>query len=142
MNDETPQPTPRDVVAELYRLFSAGRLEETFKLMDPDVVLIEPGDPDIIPWAGEFRGHDGLRRFYDGLGEGLSHIEIDPDSLRLIPIGGNRVLALGTERGTAARTGRQYETRSAWIWTVRQGRISHLIAFHDTAAMAAAMRRS
>lgn len=129
-----------EVVETLYRLFGEGRVEDTFELMDPGVILNEPGDPELLPWAGEFRGLDGLRRFYEGLGSGLSSIEIDPDSLQLLPVGEDKVLAMGTERGTAAATGRAYVTKSAWIWTVRHGRIHGLQAFHDTAAMERALR--
>ncbi len=140
MSDDRKFPEPRDVIAEVFHLFGAGRLEETFALMDPDVVLLEPGDPELLPWAGEFHGHEGVRRFYEGLGTSLSRIEIDPDSLSLTALDGGRVLALGTEEGTVSKTGRRYETQSAWIWTVREGRITHLRAFHDTAAMVDALR--
>lgn len=131
---------PVRTVAELYRLFGEGHLEETFALMHPEVTLTEPGDPDVLPWAGEFRGHEGVRRFYEGLAEGLAEIQIDPDSLWLGRLDSGRVLATGTERGTAAGTGRSYETRSAWIWTVEGGLIRSLTAFHDTAAMTEALR--
>ena len=103
--------------------------------MHADVILDEPGDPDVLPWAGTFHGHEGLRRFYDRLGAGLREIEIDPESLELIPVGVDQVLALGTERGVFASTGQPYVTKSAWLWTVRDGRIAALRAFHDTAAM-------
>ncbi|MEZ4584861.1 MAG: nuclear transport factor 2 family protein [Gemmatimonadales bacterium] len=132
--------SPIDVVRTLYRLFGEGRLEETFELMSPEVVLHEPGDAELIPWAGEFVGHEGLRRFYGGLASALSEISIDPASLRLVPIGADEVLALGTERATGAATGKSYESRSAWHWTVREGWITGLTAFHDTAAMEAALR--
>jgi len=115
-------------------------LDETFDLMAPEVVVNEPGDAAHIPWAGEFRGHDGLRRFYDGLAEARSTIEIEPGSLELLPVRNEQVLALGTERRISAKTGRSYVTRSAWLWTVREGRIGELTAFHDTAAMEAALR--
>ena len=136
----TSQDSPTAVVASLYDLFGQGRLEETFALMHPDVVLHEPGDPDVLPWAGTHRGHDGLRRFYDGLADGLSEIAIEPTSLELFPIAHDAVLALGTERGTAAATGGRYETASAWLWTLRDGRIVGMRAFHDTAAMHRAFR--
>lgn len=132
--------SPLETVAALYSLFGEGRLEETFEFMDPEVVLSEPGDAARIPWAGEFRGHDGLKRFYNALAEALSTIEIDPASMELLPVGRDQVLALGSERGVSAATGRTYETRSAWLWTVREGRIGRLTAFHDTAAMEAALR--
>ena len=131
--------TPSAVIAELYQLFGEGRLDETFALMDPDVRLVEPGDEEVLPWGGEFRGHEGLRAFYDGLARGLSHIEIDADTLEITDLGDGRVLVLATERGTASATGRTYESRSAWVWTVEDGRIVDMRAFHDTGAMAAAM---
>ncbi|NNM34882.1 MAG: SnoaL-like domain-containing protein [Gemmatimonadetes bacterium] len=130
--------TPLRIVAELYRLFAEGELAQTFDLMHVDVTLIEPGDPQCLPWAGTFRGHAGLHSFYDALGSSLSSIEIDADSLKLLPMDAGQVLALGTERGVSSATGKSYETHSAWLWTVEDGLIRHLRAFHDTAAMAGA----
>lgn len=140
MTETPPSHAPVDVVKRLYRLFDEGRLEETFALMASDVVLSEPGDAALLPWAGEFHGHDGLRRFYDGLAAGLSQIAIDVEALRYLEVGEDSVLVLGTERGTGAATGRGYATRSAWLWRVRDSLITQLTAFHDTAAMADAMR--
>lgn len=134
--------TPTAVVSNLYALFGAGRIDETFDVMDPGVVLHEPGDPSLLPWAGTHVGHAGLTRFYEALGQGLSEIEIDRDTLELLPVGDNRVLALGTERGVSADTGRAYETQSAWLWTLRDGLITELRAFHDTAAMSAAFNQA
>lgn len=131
--------TASDVIDQLYRLFGEGRLDETLALMDPEVRLQEPGDRSVLPWAGEFVGHSGVIEFYASLGRGLSTIEIDGASLRLLGIGDDQVLTLGTERGTSAETGRTYVSRSAWLWTVQEGRITELQAFHDTAAMLAAM---
>ncbi len=130
--------SPLDVIASLYRLFGEGRIDETFDLMHPEVVLHEPGDPSVLPWAGRHVGHAGVRRFYEGLSSGLSHIVIDPESLELRAVGDHDVLALGTERGVSAKTGRSYETHSAWLWTLRDGRIVELRAYHDTAAMRSA----
>lgn len=129
---------PLRVVEELYRLFAEGELAQTFDLMHPEVTLLEPGDPECVPWAGVFEGHPGLRAFYDALGSSLNSIEIDADSLKLFPMDAGQVLALGTERGVSSATGKSYETHSAWLWTVEDGLIRHLRAFHDTAAMAAA----
>jgi len=134
------QQSPLEIVSSLYALFADGRLEETFDLMHSDVVLYEPGDPSIVPWAGTHVGHAGLNNFYEGLGTALSEITIDEESLDLTSMGPNRVLAVGTERGVSSKTGRSYETCSAWLWTVREGRIAELRAFHDTAAMSKALQ--
>ena len=140
MKDVTEHPAAVDVVRQLYSLFGQGRLEETFELMSDDVELFEPGDADVVPWAGRFHGHDGLREFYRALGDTLSEIDISDDSLEIVKVGDRRVLALGTERGVVSRTGRSYVTHSAWLWEVEDGRIARLSAFHDTAAMVDALR--
>ena len=130
-----PTTSDAQVVQQLYRLFSEGRLGETLAIMAPEVVLLEPGDPDVLPWAGRFEGHDGVHRFYEALAAGLSEIAIDPDSLSIRSLGDGDVLATGTERAVSRTTSKRYETQSAWVWTVRDGRVTHLRAFHDTAAM-------
>ena len=135
----TEQHAPEQVVARLYELFGEGRIEETFALMHPDVVIDEPGDPERLPWAGRFVGHEGLRRFYTALSESLSEIRIDPSSLTITSLPSGQVLALGTEHGVSAATGRRYVSRSAWVWTVAHSRIVALDAYHDTASMVSAM---
>lgn len=135
---DTPSPTsPVDVVRTLYERFGEGDLEATFPLMHDDVELNEPGDPSVLPWAGTFIGHDGLRRFYGSLADGLSSIAIDPASLQLYLIGDDAVLVLGTERGES-KSGGTYVSHSAWVWQTSVGKISRMTAYHDTAAMAAA----
>lgn len=140
MKRQSNESEPVGVIRELYRLFGAGQLDETIALMAPDIVLREPGDPDVLPWAGVFEGHDGVRRFYAGLARGLSSLRIEPDSLRFLPLPRDQVLVLGTERGTSASTGRGYVTESAWLWKVRDGLVRSLTAYHDTWAMMNAMR--
>lgn len=140
MSPRPVNPNPVEVVEELYRLFGEGKLEETLELMHPDVVLSEPGDVAVVPWAGEFHGHEGVRRFYQALADALTEVEILPDSLRLLGVGDRAVMAMGTERGVASATGKTYLTNSAWFWEFTDGRISRLFAFHDTAAMVEALR--
>lgn len=55
---------------------------------------------------------------------------------RFLDVESGRVLALGTERGVSAATGRPYATSSAWLWNVHASRATEMLAFHDTAAMA------
>ena len=87
----------------------------------------------------ELLEENGLTRFYEGLGSGLSEIAIDPESLSVRSLGDGDVLATGVERGVSSRTGKSYTTHSAWVWTVRDGVVTHMRAFHDTAAMHVAM---
>lgn len=129
--------SPVDVVRTLYERFGEGNLDATYALMHDDVQLNEPGDPAVLPWAGTFRGHDGLGRFYAGLGEGLSSIAIDPATLELHNVEGGAVLVLGTERGES-KSGRTYVSHSAWVWETADGKITRMTAYHDTAAMEAA----
>lgn len=131
---------PVELVRKLFDLFGDGLLDQTFALMSPDVVLVEPGDPARLPWAGVFHGHEGLQRFYDGLSAGLSEITIEKQGLRILRVDDATVLVLGTERAVSATTHRAYSSSSAWLWELRHGKICRLTAFHDTGAMENAMR--
>lgn len=126
------------VMQELFRLFSEGQAERTFDMVSDDFEMFEPGPKGILPWGGTYNGRDGFIAFNQALKESLSEIRID--NVAFEDIGEGRVLMRGLETGVSAATGRSYVTDSVWIWTVRDGKVAAMRAWHDTHAMAEAFR--
>jgi len=55
---------------------------------------------------------------------------------------GDKVVVLRSERSTVRETGQHVEQHWAQVYTVREGRISRLDIYEDTAALAAAFGES
>jgi ketosteroid isomerase-like protein len=52
---------------------------------------------------------------------------------------GDRMVVLGRMRGRAKASGREYEVGFVHVWTMTDGVASRLRAYHDTAAIMAAL---
>lgn len=130
--------TPIETVEEMYRLFSAGDMEATFALVADDYSMFEPGPQDILPWAGHFEGREGFQNFNAKLTDSISTISIS--NTKFENIGKGRVMVTGVETATSSSTGKNYRSESLWIWTVQNGKIISMRAYHDTEAMASAFR--
>src|SRR5439155_23972176 len=82
-----------EALPALYAAFSRGDLETGLAAFDPDVEYIIPHD---FPEGDTYRGHAGVRRFWEmGLRE-LDYWRVEPE--RFITVPPNRVLVFATER--------------------------------------------
>lgn len=126
------------IVREMYNHFLKGDQEATYVYVSADLAWIEPGPPEVLPWAGTYLGIEGFKEFNVRLSQALSSVVMK--DLEFIGLGADRVLVLGTEQGVVASTGSPYETHSAWIWTVKRGKVVHMRAIHDTYAMVLAVQ--
>lgn len=134
-NNTNPN-APISVISQLFQFFAEGKIDELMNLFDENVVQFEPGPRSLLPWAGTFQGHEGMQEFLQSLGS-LEHQEIDIHEM--IPVG-DRVIVRGQEIGRFRSTGKTYVTESVWFWTVRNGKIVAMTAYHDTFAMVDAAR--
>lgn len=128
------------VVKQAYDAITRGDLPGLLGRMTEDVEIRFPG-PSAIPFAGTYRGHDGVGRFAKDLVD-----NIDWDTRELKPrefiAQGDQVVVLGDEQLVSKSTGRSWQTEWAMVWTMRDGKIALLREFHQTDAIAAAYRRA
>ena len=91
--------------------------EPLWELLDPDIEWII--DPTGL-LAGTYRGHEGVREFFERLRESFdeTHVEID----ELIDAGGSVVL-LCRIRNRGRSSGMTVEQPTGWVSEVRDGRI-------------------
>jgi ketosteroid isomerase-like protein len=97
---------PIDVAKSLYAAFERGDLDALQSLLAPDVLWTLHGPVDEIPYAGDYRGPEGVRQFFTDVGGGLRVTEFRPDSFATE---GDRVYVRGTEKGEVHATGGRYE---------------------------------
>jgi ketosteroid isomerase-like protein len=124
-----------ETVRELYGAFGRGDLPAILDLLDSDIAWEYPG-AKAVPWAGSFRGRDGVRRFFSAI---LEATDIEAFEPRSFVAQGDAVVVLGFQRVRSKRTGRSYDAHWATAWTVSGGKITTFQEYTDTAAEAAAL---
>ncbi|TDO93556.1 nuclear transport factor 2 family protein [Enemella evansiae] len=128
----TPVP---DVITSFFAALTGGDLDSALELCAPDAVWVIPGDPDLLPWAGEHRGRDAIRSFY-----ALLSREAVAEYLRLGPVAatGDQGFVRGEFAYTFHRGGGRYAGAFVIVFTVRQGFITRYEMHEDSQGLARA----
>ncbi|WP_299404765.1 nuclear transport factor 2 family protein [uncultured Roseobacter sp.] len=138
--------TPIETLKAYFASFrDADWREQIPELFHPDIVYlnfaseeISPETKQALPWAGTWRGHDGVIAFQEMLNDNFDIRGFeDPDYFE----NGDEVAVFGVLRFTAAPTARDVDSDFAVRATVRDGRISRYHFYEDTFAIAHAFRR-
>ena len=131
MSPEANQQTIRKV----YDAFGSGDMETILGSMSDDVTWLHPGNPEQIPFAGIFRGKEGVKQFFATVFEQIDVLE---QNIFSIEAGGDKVFVVGYEHMRVKNTGKEY--RSNWIhmYTLDNGRVTMFEEFIDTAALVSA----
>ena len=122
------------IVKKLYRAFEQGDLDTITALMDDDIEWVAPG-PTTIPFAGTFRGKEGIRKFFS---IAFDTLDVREQKLRGFLISGDQVGVLGYEHMLVKATGREYRSNWLHLYTFANGKIHKFEEYVDTAAQAAA----
>jgi ketosteroid isomerase-like protein len=123
-----------DTVKRLYSAFGTGDLPALLGTLDADIDWIVPGS---APWAGEGRGHEHVRGFFQTFGSSASLSKFEP---RSFVTDGDTVVVLGYEEGTFRHTGRTWKAHFTHTFKVAGGKITAHREYIDTAAIAEALR--
>ena len=118
------------VVQQGYEAFGRGDIPAVLELLTDDVVWTEQG-PSVIPFAGTFRGREGIAEFFTLLDETLEFEQFEP---RKFVGQGDTVVVVGYERSLAKPTGRTFEQEWAHVYTFRDDKIATGRFFENTAA--------
>ena len=125
---------PVAIVLSLYqRLLSAPQAAIATSLA-PEVVWENPL-PDAIPFGGVFEGHEGCARYVTRL---LDAIEMEGFAIDETITEGDRVVLIGRETSRVKKTGRRYTMGWVHVVHLRDGRVTRVREYNDTAAMAVA----
>ncbi|MEK6988149.1 MAG: nuclear transport factor 2 family protein [Candidatus Thermoplasmatota archaeon] len=90
-----------------------------------------------LPWAGTWRGREGVARWFDALNAAMEYDRAEPFEWYAQ---GDTVIELFHGEGHAKPTGRPFKSDIARIYTMRRSRIVRVRNFYDTAAYVAALR--
>lgn len=126
-----------ETVQNIFHAFGRGDVATLMSLLSEDVVWFMPGSPEVVPYAGERRGHAGASQFFQLLGGAVEFEAFEP---REFVAQNDKVVALGFERGRVRATGKTFDNPWALVFTVRGGRVTEFRAYEDSAAVASAFR--
>jgi ketosteroid isomerase-like protein len=126
-----------DIVREGIDSWSRGDLDGTLALIDPEIVW-----RPVTAWPGiqpEYRGHAGVRRFWDGFRDPWETITLEADRIR--ELDERRVLTRSHFRARGRASGVTTEIVLHTVWTLEDGKLVRFESFTDEQAALEAARR-
>ncbi|MEP7242715.1 MAG: c-type cytochrome [Gammaproteobacteria bacterium] len=121
---------PGAVVRNLYAAFEAGDLATVQGLVADDATWTYYGPDYVLPFAGVFRGPQGVGEFFRIVGETLSDVRAGQ---RQFLVAGDQVTVPGWEESTVKATGGRYRVDNVHLFTVRNGKIVKFEEFINSA---------
>jgi len=122
------------IVKEVYRLFGERNIPAVLSYFDKDIVFVRPGNAD-IPFAGTFKGVEGLVKMFTIIGQTIRLKEFTHDKFFA---NDNMVVVLGSDIVEVISTGKSYTTAWVQAFTLKDGKIVHVQVYLDTLAIASA----
>jgi ketosteroid isomerase-like protein len=116
-----------EIVRRAYEHLNRGDAEGLVELCDDDFLMDMSErvfNPDM------YEGHDGIRRFYEGVREAWDSYQWDVEETR---VAGNAVVALLHCRAQGRKGGPPVDWRVAWLWTFQLGRAASVRFYRDQA---------
>jgi uncharacterized protein len=126
------------LVQSAYEAFGRGDMPALAELMADDIEWVNPGDPDIDPNAGTFKGKEAVLGWFSGLASTLDFTTFEP---REFIAQNDKVVSLVYAEATVRNTGRTVASHEAHVWTSRDGKLSRLRIYSPITAEAAAAHR-
>jgi cytochrome c553 len=127
---------PEAVARALYAAFDRGDSQAVGALLAPDVLWTFLGPPNEIPYAGVYRGPQGVSRFFQLVAD---TVRVEKPMQMTFVTQGDTVLVRGIEKGTAVATDGRYAANWLHTITVHEGRITRFEELTDSAAIVDAL---
>jgi uncharacterized protein len=111
---ESTHPTNVTIVRRMYEAFSVWDIEAMVALASPDMEFFPQVTASLIKRTEPYRGHEGLRNYFEDARRVWRHLEIIPHEYRDL---GERVLVFGRvyARGEG---GYISDSPAAWLWRI------------------------
>jgi ketosteroid isomerase-like protein len=122
------------VVQAIFEAFGRGDVPGVLSHLSDDVAWKAPG-PEGVPYFGDRRGHAGATEFFVQLGTNVDFESFEPG---VFVADGDRVVALGRERGKVKATGKTFDNDWALVFTFAGGKVTDFQIYENTSAIAEA----
>jgi uncharacterized protein len=119
--------TNTDRVQTIFEAFGRGDVPAILDQLADDVRFVSHLDP-VVPWAGEFRGKDGVGRFFQALG---GSVEVSDHPVTSLVADGDTVVAMGDVTFRVRETGRPGSSSWVYVFRLADGRVERYDQFND-----------
>lgn len=134
----TAQTTLVGIVQENYARFGQGDVPGILTTLDENIVWDHAGDPQVLNFAGVFRGKTGVGQFFQNVGTSTQITVFQPYNFRTE---GNKVINDLHLEGIAVPTGKPFAADGVFTWTFNdQGLVTHWEMRGDMSNTEAAFR--
>lgn len=107
-----------ELVRRGFEAFNEGGVDAVLPIVDPAFEVTTP--PELASEPDTYRGHDGLRRYFDSFYEAMDQIRWEPHEFR--DLGGGRVAVDFTLHARGRSSGLDLGQRAVQVWELREGK--------------------
>lgn len=101
-------------VQQIYACFAQGDIPGILAKLSDDVTFFNGSDPNVAPFGGEFKGKDGVIRFFTALGGNVQTTHFEPSNFRET---GHQVINEVRHDGIVPATGKPFSVTVGFSWT-------------------------
>jgi ketosteroid isomerase-like protein len=105
-----------EIIERGFEAFNEQGVEGILPIVHPEFETTTP--PELASEPDTYRGHEGIRRWFDSFDEVMDEIRWDPRSFREV---GDRVLVEFTLRARGKTTGLDFGQDAVMVWELRDG---------------------
>ncbi len=127
-----------EIVKKAYEHFGSGDIEGLLSLYSDDVSWTIPTIEN-APFSGSRTGKPAVAEFFTQLADAEEFSHFAPTEFIAE---GDRVVVLGSSKGTVKSTGNNFATDWVHICTVKDGKITSFLEFFDSAAVSRAYQKT
>jgi ketosteroid isomerase-like protein len=113
-----------EIVQRGFDAFNEGGVEGILPFIHPDFEATTP--PELASEPDTYRGHDGIRRWFDSFDEVMDEIRWDARNFREVD---GRVLVEFTLRARGKTTGLDFGQEAVMVWELRDGQAIRVSLF-------------
>jgi ketosteroid isomerase-like protein len=107
-----------DTVRRGFEVLREQGIEALLDFVDPEFETTTP--PELTVEPATYRGHDGLRRYFDSFYEAMEEVRFEPEEFI---DAGERVVVSTRLVARGRETGIEAEQRVVMVWTLRDGKV-------------------
>jgi ketosteroid isomerase-like protein len=122
-------------IHKVYEAFEQGDVEGVISMLSHEVTWTTPGPPDIIPYAGEKRGHDEVTSYFEAFGASARTTAFEPQKFSA---NDGMVVVLGHYTFSVVKTGKVVDNDFVHTFELADGKVSTFEGYEDSAAVVAA----
>ena len=117
-----------ELVQRVFEAFADRDVEAVLEIVDPDVEFFPP-TASLAGQETPYRGHDGLRQYFEDVARIWEELEVIPHEYREV---GDQVIALGRVYGRGL-DGLLVDSPTGWVWRVERRQDRRGARLHEPA---------